>query len=123
MNRKVLCGALLLATADAMTAPIATGISGIVHVSPAHPGPQRIGESGQKPMAGAKVQMLDANQHVVAHAVTDAEGKFSVALAPGDYSVEVDTGGAMLPRCGTADAKVQQGQVVQVELSCDSGMR
>ena len=123
MNRKSLFGLLLLASANAMTSSISTGISGTVHVSPAHPGPQRIGESGQKPMAGAKLRVLDANQRVVAHAVTDADGKFSVALAAGEYSVEVDTGGAALPRCGSADAKVQDGQIVQVELSCDSGMR
>ena len=123
MNRKSLFGLLLLASANAMTSSISTGISGTVHVSPAHPGPQRIGESGQKPMAGAKLRVLDANQRVVAHAVTDADGKFSVALAAGEYSVEVDTGGAALPRCGSADAKVQDGQIAQVELSCDSGMR
>lgn len=123
MNKNVLPGLLLLATANAVAAPITTGISGSVHISPAHPGPQRIGDSGQKPMAGAKVQVLDANQRVVAQAVTDADGKFSIALAPGEYSVEVDTGGAVLPRCGTSEAKVQEGHVAQVELDCDSGMR
>jgi hypothetical protein len=123
MNRKAFAVLLLLAGTNAMSAPISTGISGTVYVSPAHPGPQRIGESGQKAMAGAKVQVLDANQRVVAHAVTDADGKFSVALAAGEYTVEVDTGGAALPRCGSADANVQDGQVAQIELSCDSGMR
>jgi len=123
MNSKACVGVLLLAAIDALAAPISTGISGAVHISPAHPGPQRIGDSGQKPMAGAKVQVFDANEHVVARAVTDADGKFSIALAPGEYSVEVDTSGAVLPRCGSADAKVQDGEVAQIELSCDSGMR
>jgi len=123
MKRKTISGLLLLASANVMTASISTGISGTVQTSPAHPGPQRIGEPGHKPMAGAKVQVLDADQRVVAHAVTDTDGKFSVAVAAGEYSVEVDTGGAALPRCGTADAQVQDGQVAHVELSCDSGMR
>ena len=123
MNIKTCVGVLLLAGIDALAAPISTGIRGAVHISPAHPGPQRIGDPGQKPMAGAKVQVLDANQRVVARAVTDADGKFSIALAPGQYSVEVETDGAVLPRCGTSEAKVQDGQVVQVELDCDSGMR
>jgi len=123
MNRKAFAGLLLVACANAMAAPMATGITGIVRISPAHPGPQRVGEPGHKPMAGAKVQVLDANQRVVARAVTDADGKFSVALGAGEYSVEVDTGGAALPRCGSADAEVRDGHVVQVELSCDSGMR
>jgi FlaG/FlaF family flagellin (archaellin) len=114
---------LMLACTNAMAASISTGITGTVYVSPAHPGPQRVGESGRKPMSAAKVQVLDANRRVVAHAVTDADGKFSVALAAGEYSVEVDTGGAALPRCGSAEANVQDGHVAQIELSCDSGMR
>jgi len=111
---------LLLASANASAA---TGVSGIVYVSPAHPGPQRIGESASAPMQGASIVILDAQRSVVAHATTNADGHFSVTVAPGEYSVEVDVGKARLPRCGTAQASVQDGQVAHVELACDSGMR
>jgi hypothetical protein len=94
-----------------------------VRITPAHPGPQRIGESGRAPMVGAAVQVRGADHRVVARVVTGADGKFSAAVPPGDYQIEVDVGSAKLPRCGEAHAIVQEGHVAQVELECDSGMR
>ena len=96
-NFGMLAGILLLTSSSAMAA---TGVSGRVTVSPAHPGPQRIDESGSAPMQGASILVLDAQRSVVAHATTDADGRFSVTLAPGEYSVEVDVGKARLPRYG-----------------------
>jgi len=114
---------LLLACAKASAATITTGVSGIVHRTPAHPGPQRIGESGRAPMAGAAVQVLAADHRVVARVVTAADGRFSAAVPAGEYSLEVDVGAAVLPRCGTVEAVVRDGKVTDVELECDSGMR
>ena len=114
---------LLLVCANASAATVTTGMSGIVHRSPAHPGPQRIGDSGSAPMANASVQVLDANHHVVASVTTAADGRFSVAVPAGEYSVEVDVGAAVLPRCGSADAVVRDGKITEVEIECDSGMR
>lgn len=114
---------LLLACAHATAATITTGVTGIVSVSPAHPGPQRIGESGRAPMAGVAVHVRDAHQRVVARVVTDAEGKFAAAVPAGEYSIEVDVGDAVLPRCGTAQANVRDGHVAEVAVECDSGMR
>jgi hypothetical protein len=107
----------------ALAATMTSGVNGRVHISPAHPGPQRIGESGSAPMHGATVQVLDASRHVVARVVTDADGRFSVALPAGDYSLEVDVGNAALPRCGAAQVTVRDGHVEDAELECDSGMR
>ena len=114
---------LLLACANASAATVPTGVSGIVHRTPAHPGPQRIGESGRAPMVGAVVQVLDADHRVVARVTTGTDGRFSAAVPAGQYSVEVDVGAAVLPRCGTAEASVHDGQVTDVEIECDSGMR
>ncbi len=50
MNLATFAGALLLAGANATAT---TGVSGRVTISPAHPGPQRIGEPGSAPMRGA----------------------------------------------------------------------
>lgn len=120
MNFATSAGILLLTSASAMAA---TGVSGRVTVSPAHPGPQRIDESGSAPMQGASILILGAQRSVVAHATTDADGRFSVTVAPGEYSVEVDVGKARLPRCGTVPASVKDGEIAKVELECDSGMR
>lgn len=120
MKLVTFAGALLLAGANATAA---TGVSGRVTISPAHPGPQRIGESGSAPMQGASILVLDAQRSVVAHATTDADGRFYVTVAPGEYSVEVDVGKARLPRCGTVQTSVKDGEIAKVELECDSGMR
>jgi hypothetical protein len=119
MDSGALAKILLLACANAAT----TGVSGIVHSSPAHPGPQRIGESGRAPMAGAAVQVRDKDRRVVARVATGTDGRFSVMLPAGEYLFKVDTGEAMLPRCEEAHASVRDGQIAEVELDCDSGMR
>jgi hypothetical protein len=123
MNSGFLATILLLACANAPAATGATGVRGSVHISPAHPGPQRIGESGRAPMAGAAVQVRDNDQRVVARVVTDTDGRFSLTLPAGEYVFNVDTGEAMLPRCEEARASVRDGQIAEVQLDCDSGMR
>ena len=100
-----------------------TGVGGTVRIAPSHPGPQRIGESGHAPMVGAAVQVRDANERVVARVITGTDGGFSAPVAPGEYTLEVDVGRAVLPRCGDAHAVVQEGHVSSVEFVCDSGMR
>lgn len=101
----------------------ATGVGGRVTVAPAHPGPQRIGEPGNAPMQKASIRLLDAHGRVVARSVTGADGRFSVFVPAGEYSVEVDVGAAVLPRCGSVHAIVRDGEMAEVELECDSGMR
>ena len=123
MNQVALVKILLLTCAMASADTMTTGVSGTVRVAPSHPGPQRIGDSGRAPMAGAAVQVRDANEHVVARVVTGAEGRFSAPVPPGEYTLEVDVGHTVLPRCGNAHAIVQEGHISSVELECDSGMR
>lgn len=116
---KVLLLTCVIAPADVMT----TGVSGTVRLAPSHPGPQRIGDSARAPMAGAVVQVREANEGVVARVVTGVEGRFSAPLPPGEYTLEVEVGPAVLPRCGKAQAIVREGHISPVELECDSGMR
>jgi hypothetical protein len=123
MNPKGIAIPLLLACVGASAGNMTTGMSGTVHIAPAHAGPQRIGESGRAPMAGAAVQVRNADNRVVARVVTGADGQFLAPVPPGEYRLTVDIGSAVLPRCGEARAIVQQGHVAQVEMECDSGMR
>lgn len=99
------------------------GVSGSVSLWPARPGPQRAGEPGSKGYAGASVQLRDARGRVVAHAVTDSQGRFTMPAPAGRYEVSVDAGGKPYPRCQAADATVHDGALTGVELLCDSGMR
>ena len=123
MNTAALATTLLLACAGASADAVTTGVSGTVHIAPAHAGPQRIGESDRAPMAAATVQVRNADNRVVARVVTGADGQFSASVPPGEYQLKVDVGNARLPRCGEARAIVQEGHVANVELECDSGMR
>lgn len=120
MKLKVFAGAALLTSASAAAA---TGVSGTVHIAPSHPGPQRIGDSGSAPMQKAPILVLDVRRRVVARAVTGVDGSFSVTLPPGEYSVEVDMRAALLQRCSSVYASVQEGKTAAVKLECDSGMR
>ena len=123
MTTRALATIFLLACAGASAGTMTTGVRGIVHIAPAHGGPQRIGESGRAPLADANVLVLTADHRAVAHVVTGADGQFSAAIPPGEYQLKVDVGNAVLPRCAEARAIVQEGHVEQVELECDSGMR
>ena len=92
MNPGALAITLLLACAGASAGTMTTGVRGTVHIAPAHGGPQRIGESSRAPMAGAAVQVLNADHRLVAHVVTGADGQFSAPVPPGEYRLKVDVG-------------------------------
>jgi hypothetical protein len=58
----------------------------------------------------------------VARTNTDAAGRFSFDLAPGDYLVVSLTTG-VFPLPSSAEVTVVAGQVVEIELLLDSGIR
>jgi hypothetical protein len=60
-----------------------------------------------KPVAGAKIQLANADGHVVAQAQTDAHGVFNISgIAPGSYSVSA----ARDSRFSTVQVQVAAGQ-------------
>jgi hypothetical protein len=54
--------------------------------------------------------------------MTDAEGRFSIQLQPGTYLVVTLTSG-VLPAPASAQITVVTGQMTQLELILDSGIR
>ena len=100
-----------------------TGVSGTVSVSPARPGPQRAGELGAAPLRGAVVYLRDAEGMVLARTVADAQGHYTLLVPDGDYEVQVGVQGRVFPRCRSVDTSVRAGQLVHVDIVCDSGMR
>lgn len=100
-----------------------TGITGTVRLSPARPGVQREGETGTTPLPGARVRLRDASGTVIAVATTDADGQFQILAHEGRYEVRADVQGAAFPRCKAVAAEVLGGQMANVDINCDSGMR
>jgi len=120
-------GATLIArfsmTALAETLPLgASGIEGVVLVSPSRPGPIRKDEGPTvAPVRNAQFA-IKAGDATVKTFTTDGEGRFQVALPPGHYVIVRE--GAP-PRIGRwrFEADVVAGQVTKVNWTADSGMR
>ena len=55
-----------------------------------------------------------------ATAKAGSDGRFRVAVAPGDYTVEAQSPQAM--RCTPADVTVPPGRYADVAVSCDTGI-
>ncbi|MDE2299681.1 MAG: carboxypeptidase regulatory-like domain-containing protein, partial [Burkholderiales bacterium] len=121
--------AVAVGTASLMTSacihanPPQSGVSGRVVVSPARPGPQREGERATFAFSEAAVELRDSQNNVVASAVADAQGQFSMLAPAGNYVVKVNLHGPRFPRCKAVDASVRDGQIARVDIVCDSGMR
>lgn len=115
--------ALLTMIPAVSTAAEQSEVVGVVSISPAHPGPQRVGEPSGKPFAGVEVTLRSAGELVVAHSITADSGEFRFSAPPGTYEVVVDTKGAKFPRRPTAVVEVSERTTRATEIRCDSGMR
>lgn len=62
-----------------------TGIEGTVVWGPISPGPERMGQDDEAPLRAAFV--VYGPDKVVARFETDDEGRFTVSLPPGDYTI------------------------------------
>lgn len=98
----------------------ATGVRGTVLMGPACPVERSDSPCPDRPVA-ASVVVTDATGARLAHARTDANGVFAIALAPGTYTVTATPAG--WPRSASADVTVRQGRYVPVRLVVDSGIR
>jgi len=79
------------------------------------------------PMAvpNREVAILGANNAVVATTMTDRKGHFSVALAPGAYTVTVPIkqGQVGMRQLSGVKANVTAGQVTTIKVELDTGIR
>ena len=53
---------------------------------------------------------------------TDKEGRYEILLPPGDYALQ-PIGGSVFPRCETKEVTVIASEVLEADLSCDTGIR
>ena len=109
-------------SASPVPAPVG-GISGVAHAGPTCP-VERPGDPAcaPRPVAGATILIRDATGADVATIVTDAAGRFQVALPPGVYTVVGQPVEGLMGNPGPLDVDAGQREVT-VELSYDTGIR
>ena len=100
----------------------ATGIQGVISVSPTHGGPSRPGIPDSKPLASVAFIVMNENANVASF-TTDDQGRFRVSLAPGHYVISTQEKRARIGRCGPFAVDVPEGKMTKVEWMCDTGMR
>ncbi len=105
------------------TAALGT-LTGDVVAGPTCPVQQAETPCPPKPVPDHQVTIKTPNGTVVATATTDAQGHFSVSVAPGDYLVEVSTGpGLGLRQTQPVQVTVVAGQSAYVKIELDTGIR
>jgi hypothetical protein len=117
----VLFGLVAATFGDATPTVAASGIEGVIAVSPSRPGPIRKEIPNAAPAANLEfvVKKEDAR---VASFVTDAEGRFRISLPPGHYVVLREDAGAAVGHW-RFEADVRAGEVTKVAWTGNSGMR
>jgi hypothetical protein len=117
-------------TREAPSSPVATpippvaavaGIHIIAKIGPTCPGPERPGQVCEGPYEGEFV-ITTGEGTEAAHANTDKEGKATVDLPPGQYTIAPKVEGR-LPSGAPVEVTVPSGQYVDVNLELDSGIR
>jgi hypothetical protein len=132
MSRIVPCAAigLLLGVSvplDVGAASPASGIRGKVTSSPTCPVERTPPDPGCAPRGfPARVTVRRAaDNHVAARITTKDDGRYSVALKAGRYSVSArPASGSQLPTCPQGvKATVRPGRWTRLTIDCDSGIR
>ena len=114
---------LVLVTACPPKIPDNTGIEGQVFIGPMCPVVQQGQECPDRPYQ-ATLTVLTASGHKVTQFTTDAEGRFQVPLAPGDYILRPQTpANQPMPVAAEQAFTVTEGQFTQVDVTYDSGIR
>jgi hypothetical protein len=55
-------------------------------------------------------------------AESDKEGNYKIMLPPKEYALQ-PVGGSVMPRCEAKNIKVEKSKLIEVNLSCDTGIR
>ncbi len=106
------------------TIPAAAAKSGIritAKIGPTCPGPERPGQVCEKPYQG-EFSITTSQNTVAIQATTDQDGQVMVELPPGQYTVTPKIEGRF-PTGAPVDVTVPTGQIVEVSIELDSGMR
>ena len=124
MNIKFLIGVLILVLATCSIyspTPRGSGIEGQVLLGPMCPVVQQGQECPDQPyQATLTVNSLNGVQ--IAQFQSDAQGRFSVPLVPGEYILHPESTN-MLPFASEQTFIVEEGKFTQIIVNYDSGIR
>jgi len=100
-----------------------SGVRGTVLLGPTCPVETMESPCPDRPLADVQVQVLQGGD-VVATVRSDGDGRFTVALEPGDYVLQavVEQGGPGMS-AKPVDVTVTSGTFVEVNVPVDSGIR
>jgi hypothetical protein len=96
-------------------------LEGYVHIGPTCP-VVREGEDCDDRPHEADLDVFDANGGLVTTVSSDADGNFTAALAAGDYRL-VPRDAGRLPYAGEQAFTIRAGEVTEVDVAYDSGIR
>ena len=102
--------------------PGESGIEGVITISPANPGPTRIGAATSMPLATSTFA-VEKNDNEVTSFTTDEHGRFRIALPAGHYKVSLKGRKSSIGRFGPFETDVAPGKMTNVQWECDSGIR
>jgi len=99
-----------------------TGVRGVVLLGPMCPVVNLDSPCPDEPIPSMNVEVTQ-NGDVVATVVTDAQGRFEVALEPGTYELRAVLESPGPPFARPVSATVPSSGYAQVDVSVDSGIR
>ncbi|MGQ0630090.1 MAG: carboxypeptidase-like regulatory domain-containing protein [Sporichthyaceae bacterium] len=103
-------------------APADSSLNGTVTAGPACPVEQAGTPCPDRPVGGAVVELVGADDKVVLNTVTDATGRFQLRAPAGSYILRAtNTGG--LPSQASEPVTLTAGRASTVKLTVDSGIR
>ena len=115
-----LAAAMAVGCAPAASAP-GHSVVGKVTLGPMCGGPQREGQSCDIDYEAAEVRLLDSQGREVAHASTDAQGRFTLAGPAGRYTLRVMS--PKVVRCADQAVSLPWSGGATLSVACDSGRR
>ena len=98
-----------------------SGIRGTVLAGPTCPVERAGNPCPDKPIV-ADVRVVRADGSVAAATRSGTDGRYSVAVAPGRYTVQA-TSSSAFSGCRPVDVTVSQGAYATADVSCDTGIR
>lgn len=99
-----------------------TVIFGVVQASPACPVDRVYHACRPRPLGDVEVQARSPSAEVMAIALTEADGHYSLRLGPGSYRLSVVIT-QVFPRCPQVPVSVGSGAAIRANINCDTGLR